>query len=164
MDQLLLPIQWIREEATETETTPSWTGSRVRESSREKMRFQNPNIDKQSLSNLTLTTERRLPSLFIMNQIRWNIALEKKEYDPVTLNGFCWETRCVDTEDSDGLTKKKTLRNRESSGTKAHFTGTLPVYLLKNEKWTNTGTHREVREKLAGWMTEKMTGTHSNKI
>lgn len=34
----------------------------------------------------------------------------------------------MDTEDSDGLTKKKTLRNRESSGIKAHFTGTLPVY------------------------------------
>lgn len=28
---------------------------------------------------------------------------------------------------TDGLTKTKTLRNRESSGTKAHFTGTLPV-------------------------------------
>lgn len=38
----------------------------------------------------------------------------------------------MDTEDSDGLTKKKTLTNRESSGTKAHFTGTLPVYPLRD--------------------------------
>lgn len=33
----------------------------------------------------------------------------------------------MDAEVSDGLTKKKTLRDRESSGTKAHFTRVLPV-------------------------------------
>lgn len=41
------------------------------------------------------------------------------------------------TEDSDGLTKEQTLRNRGHSGTKAHFTGTLPVYTLR---WTDART------------------------
>ncbi len=34
----------------------------------------------------------------------------------------------MDTENSDGLIKKKDFKYRESSGTKAHFTGILPVY------------------------------------
>lgn len=95
------------------------------------MKSENPNRAKQSLSNLISTTERGCPCLYIMNQIRRRAAL-RRGYDPVTLNGFCWESRWLDTEDSDGLTKQKTLRNRESSGIKAHFTGTLPVYLLKD--------------------------------
>lgn len=67
----------------------------------------------------------------------------------------------MDTEDSDGLTKKKTLRNRESSGTKAHFTGTLPVYPRKD------GLTQGQMERLEGNRMsdrqKKMTGAHTNK-
>lgn len=108
----------------------------------------------QSLSNLKSTTERGRPSFHIMNQIRQKMALRKDVPDPVNLNGFWWERHWMDTEDSDGLTKKKTLRNRESSGTKAHFTGTLPVYPRRD------GLTQGQMERLEGnwqdeWQTEK---------
>lgn len=130
------------------ETTPNWTGNRVRESSREKMRCPFPNTANQSLAHQKSTTERGWPSLYIMNHIRQNMALRNDAPDLVNLNGVrCWK----DTEDSDGLTKKKTLTNRESSGTKAHFTEKLPVYPLRDgltqgqterlEKWRNLQVH-----------------------
>lgn len=52
----------------------------------------------------------------------------------------------MDTENSDGLIKKKDFKYRESSGTKAHFTGIVPVY--PPERWTDTGTDRRVGGKL----------------
>lgn len=100
-------------------------------------------------------------SLSVMNQIRQNTAVRKEDPDPVNLNELWWERRWMETEDSDGLTKKRTLRNRESSGTKAHFTGAPSVSPLR-DGLTQGPIERSERSWQDEWRTEEMTGTHTN--
>lgn len=108
----------------------------------------------QSLSNLKSTTERGRPSLSMVYQIRQNMAVRQDAPDPVNSNGFWWDGGWADTEDSDGLTKTKRLCETEKALALKHI---LQEHYLSNpeEIRTNTGTDRQVRGRLTGWVTDR---------
>lgn len=79
------------------------------------------------------------------------MGLRKKVLSFGNFNENLLRKRLNKTEDSDGLTQEQTLSNRGSSGTKAHFIGTLPINALRDGlTWGQNGIKRQLASNVTG--------------